>query len=123
MDLLKKHCVVCEGGTPQFSNEQEDSYNKDSPSWLLDCEHVHKIHKQFSFKNFNEAMVFVNTVADLAEEEGHHPDICISYSKGDFTLFTHAVGGLSENDFIIAAKIYRITKNETSINRQLLSSM
>ena len=120
MDLLKKHCVPCEGGTPPFSDEQEDAYSKDTPSWLLDREHVHKLHKRFSFKNFKEAMIFVNAVADLAEEEGHHPDICISYSEVDFILFTHAIGGLSVNDFIMAAKIDRIMKERNKYQQTMI---
>lgn len=110
MELTQKHCVPCEGGTPPFSQGQEDAYIKETPSWTLDREKMHKIKKRFSFKNFKEAMQFVNKVADLAEEEGHHPNICISYNKIDFSLFTHAVGGLSENDFILAAKIDKLAE-------------
>lgn len=64
-----------------------------------------KIHKLFVFKNFKEAMVFVNKIAGIAESEGHHPDISIRYSKVDIVLWTHAIDGLSLNDFIVAAKI------------------
>jgi 4a-hydroxytetrahydrobiopterin dehydratase len=67
-----------------------------------------KIRKVYQFKDFNESMKFVNKVADLAEEEGHHPDILISWNKVTLTLMTHAIGGLSENDFILAAKIDRM---------------
>ena len=67
-----------------------------------------KIQKIFRFKNFRESMKFVNKVADLAENEGHHPDLSISWDKVTLTLTTHAIGGLSENDFILAAKIDRI---------------
>ena len=67
-----------------------------------------KIRKVYKFKDFSESMKFVNKVADLAEEEGHHPDILISWNKVTLTLTTHAIGGLSENDFILAAKIDRI---------------
>lgn len=69
---------------------------------------THKIRKQFKFKDFKKAMEFVNEVADLAESEGHHPDIKIVYNKVQLDLFTHAVGGLSENDFIMASKINKI---------------
>lgn len=64
-----------------------------------------KITKKFKFKNFKEAMAFINKVAELAESEGHHPDIFIFYNRVKFELSTHAIGGLSENDFILAAKI------------------
>ncbi len=67
-----------------------------------------KIRKTFRFKDFKESMKFVNRVADIAEEEGHHPNIFISWNKVTLTLTTHAIGGLSENDFILAAKIDRI---------------
>ena len=68
-----------------------------------------KIRKVFKFKNFEESMKFVNRVADQAEEEGHHPDITISWNRVTLTLTTHAIGGLSKNDFIMAAKIDKIT--------------
>jgi 4a-hydroxytetrahydrobiopterin dehydratase len=110
MDLTIKHCVPCEGGTPPFSQEQEDAYVKETVSWVLNRQNVHRLQKRFTFKDFKSAMQFVNNVAVLAEQEGHHPDICISYNKVDFNLFTHAVGGLSENDFIMAAKIDAIWK-------------
>ncbi len=105
MNLNKKHCVPCEGGIPPLSNEKEDELMKQIPDWLLVRDGTHKITRQFKFKNFIEAMKFVNEVADLAESEGHHPDIKIVYNKVRLDLFTHAVGGLSENDFIMAAKI------------------
>lgn len=118
MQLTQKHCVPCEGGIPPLSTEQEDTYRKDISSWNLTRENIHKLRKRFSFHNFKKAMVFVNKVADLAESEGHHPDICISYNKVDFTLFTHAVGGLSENDFITAAKIDELQKELDKYQRQ-----
>jgi 4a-hydroxytetrahydrobiopterin dehydratase len=120
VELTKKHCVPCKGGTSPFSNEQEDTYLKDTRLWLLDRENVHKIRKHFSFKNFKEAMVFINKVADLAEEQGHHPDIYISYNKVDFTFFTHAIGGLSENDFIMAAKIDEMWKERDKYQQTII---
>jgi len=68
----------------------------------------HKIKKQFKFKDFKEAMVFVNKVAEIAENEGHHPDITINYNRVTIELSTHSIGGLSENDFILAAKIEEV---------------
>jgi 4a-hydroxytetrahydrobiopterin dehydratase len=108
MELTQKHCVPCEGGTPPFTPEQEDGYIKEVPSWTLDQEGIHKLKKRFSFNKFKEAIAFVNRVAEIAEAEGHHPDIRIMYNKITFELFTHAVGGLSENDFIMAAKIDKL---------------
>ena len=105
MDLTQKHCVPCEGGTPPFTAEQEDTFHKEVPDWFLLRDGNHKLRKQFTFKTFPEAIAFVNRIMPVAESEGHHPDIYIFYNKVQLDLFTHAVGGLSENDFIMAAKI------------------
>jgi 4a-hydroxytetrahydrobiopterin dehydratase len=103
MDLTQKHCVPCEGGTPPLSPAEVVKYHARIPGWkVLDNR---KIIKGFTFKDFKEAMVFVNKVADIAEAESHHPDLHISYDKVRVELWTHAVAGLSENDFILAAKI------------------
>lgn len=75
------------------------------PGWELKED---KIERKFEFKDFKEAMAFVNKVADIAESEGHHPDIEIKYNKVEIELSTHAIDGLSENDFIVAAKIDRV---------------
>ena len=111
MDLTKKHCVPCEGGTPPLTNEKEDGLIKQTPNWLLLRDGTHRIRRMFTFKDFKKAMDFVNKIADLAESEGHHPDIKIVYNKVQLDLFTHAVGGLSENDFIMASKINGFAKN------------
>ena len=107
-DLTKKHCVFCEeGGTP-MNESQENKNMKQVPGWILTKKGTHKIAKQFKFEDFKKAMEFVNKIADLAESEGHHPDIKIVYNKVRLDLFTHAVGGLSENDFIMASKIDKL---------------
>lgn len=108
-DLTKKHCVVCEGGMPPLPNEKEDELIKQTPDWLLLRDKAHRIRRVFTFKDFKKAMEFVNKAADLAENEGHHPDIKIVYNKVQLDLFTHAVGGLSENDFIVASKIDKLS--------------
>ncbi len=107
-DLLKKHCVPCEGGTPPLANDKEDEFIKQTHDWTLLRDGTHRIHRMFTFKNFKEAISFVNKIAQLAESEGHHPDIKIVYSKVSLDLCTHAVGGLSENDFIMASKINQV---------------
>ncbi len=105
MDLTKKHCVPCEGGDPAFTQTQEDEYIGKVQSWSLIRDSEHKLRKQFKFEDFKEALAFVNKVGVIAEAEQHHPDIYIFYNKVQLDLFTHSVGGLSENDFILAAKI------------------
>ena len=107
-DLVHKHCVPCEGGMPPLSEKEEDTLHQEVGDWLLLRDANHKLRKQFTFKNFLEAIDFINKVAKVAEEEGHHPDIYIFYNKVQLDLFTHAVGGLSENDFIMAAKINKL---------------
>jgi 4a-hydroxytetrahydrobiopterin dehydratase len=104
-DLTQKHCIPCEGGDPAVSEEKEEELKKQIPNWLLLRDGTHRLRRQFKLKNFKEAIVFVNKIAEIAESEGHHPDIYIVYNKVQIDLFTHAVGGLSENDFIMAAKI------------------
>ena len=105
MDLAEKKCVPCEGGVPSMSNEDATKLLDEVPDWQLLEEDVLKLQKKFKFKNFKEAITFVNKVADLAESEGHHPDFKINWNKVTLTLSTHAIKGLSENDFIMAAKI------------------
>lgn len=111
-DLAKKHCVPCEKGGVPLSNEKEDKIlhfvQDDNGGWILMRDGTHMIRRMFKFRDFKKAMEFVNKVADLAESEGHHPDIKIVYNKVQLDLFTHSVGGLSENDFIMASRINKI---------------
>ena len=102
MDLTQKKCKPCEGGVPPLTEEQTNNLLKQIPSWTIKEGNV---FKQFKFKDFKEAMAFVNKVAGIAEQENHHPDITISYSQVSIGLWTHAINGLSENDFILPAKI------------------
>jgi 4a-hydroxytetrahydrobiopterin dehydratase len=88
-----------------MSEQEEDQYIKEVSDWTLNRERTHKIKRDFKFKNFKKAMMFVNKVADVAEQEGRHPDICIHYNKVNLELYTYAISGLHENDFILAAKI------------------
>jgi 4a-hydroxytetrahydrobiopterin dehydratase len=104
--LTQKHCVPCEIGTQPFDRETIDGLLPMVPKWKL--EDTTKIYRSFRFSNFLESMRFINEVAEVAEAEGHHPDIFISYSYVRITLTTHNIGGLSENDFIMAAKIDEI---------------
>src|SRR5690348_659589 len=105
MNLKNKHCVPCEEGGDPMSEQREDELIKEVPEWTLVREGTHKITRLFKFKNFIESMAFVNRVAKVAEEEGHHPDIKIVWNKVQLDFFTHAVGGLHENDFVMASKV------------------
>ncbi len=104
MDLLNKKCVPCEGGALPLDRAEAEKYMHMVADWDL-SEDGKNITKQFKFKDFIGAINFVNQVAEIAEGEGHHPDIHINYNKVKLILSTHAIGGLSENDFILAAKI------------------
>jgi|SRR3989344_1279174 len=119
MDLASKHCVPCEGGMPPMPRAQAEELLGQVFGWeLVDAPPsrkasegqvgVLKIEKNFKFKNFEEALEFVNKVGRIAEKEGHHPDISFGWGRAKITLYTHAVAGLSENDFILAAKINKI---------------
>jgi len=104
-DLVKKKCVPCEaGGVKPMGKDEAEKYFPQVPGWTLN-EDAKKIFRTYKFKNFMEAMDFVKKVADIAEIEGHHPDMHIHYNKVLLELSTHAIGGLSENDFILAAKL------------------
>lgn len=102
MTLLQEKCRPCQGGEPTLSVAEAEELARQTPEWSLEDK---VIERQFRFKDFREAIAFVNKVADLAESEGHHPDISISWNKVRLTLTTHKIGGLSRNDFVLAAKI------------------
>lgn len=107
-DLTKKKCIPCEvGSIDPMGRSMAESYMTMTPDWVLN-EKADAISKDYKFKDFVEAMAFVNKVADVAESEGHHPDIHIFYNKVHIDLTTHAIKGLSENDFIVASKINKI---------------
>ncbi len=101
--LAAKKCRPCEGTTPPLNAEDANKFLTQVSGWEM-AEGV-KIKKEFKFKNFLEAMEFVNKIAKIAEAESHHPTILISYNKVRITCSTHSIGGLAENDFILAAKI------------------
>jgi 4a-hydroxytetrahydrobiopterin dehydratase len=105
-DLLKKNCIPCEKNKDlkPFDKEEAEDYLAQTEGWVL-SEDSKTISKEYKFADFIGAVNFVNLVADIAEMEGHHPDIHIFYNKVHLDLSTHAIKGLSENDFILAAKI------------------
>ena len=102
-DLTSKHCVPCEGGVPALNREQAESYLEKLTQWNLD-DAGKVISRRFKFQDFKLTMLFVNRLAEIAESEDHHPDLQVGYGYCHVTWSTHAVGGLSENDFICAAK-------------------
>jgi 4a-hydroxytetrahydrobiopterin dehydratase len=107
MDLTSQKCIPCEVGGEPLNKEEVTFYAKDVPEWRV-SDDLKNISRDLKFKDFKEAMVYVNKIADLAEKEGHHPDFFVSYNKVHIELTTHEMKGLSVNDFIVAAKIDKI---------------
>ncbi len=105
--LAGKSCVPCRGGIPPLAEPAARELLGRTPGWSL-AESATRLQRRFEFRDFLEAMRFVNRVADVAEQQGHHPDIAIHWNKVDLLLWTHKIGGLHENDFILAAKVNRL---------------
>lgn len=105
-ELAAKTCVPCRGGTPPLKGQALESYLKQVPGWEAVDEH--HLHRLFKFPDFRQALDFVNKAGEIAEEQGHHPDISLAWGKAEITLWTHKINGLSESDFIMAAKISRL---------------
>lgn len=104
--LSQQKCVPCEVKVPPFSREKALEYLKEVPDWAFDeSGSEFKIRRTWKFADFKEAMAFVNKVAEIAEQEGHHPDVFIHYNEVTLSLWTHFIGGLFDNDFILAAKV------------------
>jgi 4a-hydroxytetrahydrobiopterin dehydratase len=101
-DLRARRCVPCDARTPKLGPEEIARMAPQVPTWAVVGE---RLRRKLEFRDFAEAMRFVNRMADVAEAEGHHPDFAVHYREVDVTIWTHAIGGLSENDFILAAKI------------------
>lgn len=107
-ELTAKKCTACEGDTPPFTKEQIDAHLAAVPEWKL-TDDGKMIRRKYKFKDFVSAMSFLQKVAILAEDEGHHPDLHLTgYKNVAIELSTHAIGGLSANDFIVAAKIDKL---------------
>ena len=109
MSLEQKHCVPCRGGVPPLKGEEVERLKPEVPGWEVAGEH--HLFRSFAFPDFRTALDFVNRVGAVAEEEGHHPDLCLSWGKVDVTTWTHKIDGLTESDFILAAKIDRLHQN------------
>jgi 4a-hydroxytetrahydrobiopterin dehydratase len=109
MDLASRKCEPCDRGTStKLEPEQLKGLTVGVPEWAV--REGTKLSRRFSFSDFRAAIAFVNHMASLAEAQGHHPDFCVRYAVVDVTVWTHDIGGLSENDFILAAKIDRLPR-------------
>lgn len=115
-DLTEKRCLPCEGGVAALSAERIQELLKSLPAWQV-C--GHEIVREFHFKNFYQSMAFANAVAWIADQENHHPDMTVTYTQCIVKYSTHSIGGLTENDFICAAKIDRLLDVEASGSCQL----
>ncbi len=104
--LADKHCVPCRGGVPALKGTELQSFAAQLPSWSVTDEH--HLLRSFSFPDFKTALDFVNRVGAVAEQEGHHPDLTLSWGRVDAKTYTHKVDGLTESDFVLAAKIDRL---------------
>lgn len=108
--LTAKRCIPCEGGVPPATDAEIAAFLTQVPGWAvteqdIQGRRIKTLARRLTFKDFRATMAFLREVEELAEGEGHHPDFFVHYSRADFTLYTHAIGGLHENDFILAAKI------------------
>lgn len=109
MDLSNKKCVPCQGGAAPLRRETSMQLQKQlNQEWKIVGDH--HLEREFLFKNFAEALVFTNKLGEIAENEGHHPDIFLSYGKVKVQLWTHKINGLTESDFILAAKYDKIER-------------
>jgi len=102
-ELAAKSCVPCRGGVPSLRGEELEKLQTQVPEWGVIQEH--HLRRVFTFPDFVSALAFVNKVGEIAEKEGHHPDIYLTWGKVEITIWTHKINGLTESDFILAAKI------------------
>ena len=109
-DLFEKKCLPCEGGVVPFDISEIHKYQKKVDGWEIteDEKKIFFLLKKFKFENFIKSQNFINEVGKISEEEGHHPDILFGWGYAEIKITTHAINGLSENDFILAAKIDKI---------------
>ena len=101
--LAARECVPCRGGVPPLQGAQIQNLLNELAGWEVVAEH--HLRKEYQFKNFRDSLDFVNRVGELAEEQGHHPDVCFGWGRAEITIWTHKIDGLTESDFILAAKI------------------
>ena len=105
-DLSSKQCVPCRGGVPPLTSDEIKPLLNQLQGWeVIDDHHLRKMYR---FSNFRDSLTFVNKIGELAEDQGHHPDICFGWGQADIKIWTHKINGLTESDFILAAKIDEI---------------
>jgi 4a-hydroxytetrahydrobiopterin dehydratase len=107
MSLADKTCVPCRGGVPPLKGAALDALKTQLPDWEVVDEH--HLHKVFRFPDFKQTLDFVNRAGAIAEEQAHHPDILLAWGKAEVTTYTHKIDGLTESDFVLAAKINRVS--------------
>jgi 4a-hydroxytetrahydrobiopterin dehydratase len=108
MDLVEKKCQACDAKTPKLNREQIDALRREVPEWQVQGE---RLHRHYQFKDFRTSIRFVDELAKVAEAEGHHPVFSVNLNQVDVDNWTHSIGGLSENDFILAAKLDRAARS------------
>ncbi len=113
MELSQKTCTPCQGGIPPLTLSEAEALLSQAPDWRL-LENGTRLEQRFTFKTFAAALAFVNRVGDLAEAEGHHPDITFGWGYAHVLFYTHKIGGLHDNDFIMAAKVNTLYTDEYS---------
>jgi 4a-hydroxytetrahydrobiopterin dehydratase len=106
-DLANRDCVPCRGGVPPMAHDEIQMLLQELEGW--EAVRDHHLRKTYQFKDFRDSLEFVNQVGKLAEDQGHHPDICFAWGKAEITIWTHKIDGLTESDFVLAAKIDRLT--------------
>ena len=102
-ELAERQCVPCRGGVPPLAEDKVRELQKQLDGW--EVVNNHHLSKEFKFGDFKETQAFVNRVGEIAEEQWHHPDICYGWGRAGITIWTHKIDGLTESDFILAAKI------------------
>lgn len=108
-ELASKSCVPCKGGTPPLTRQEIAPLIAQVEGW--EVVEDHHLRGTFRFKDFKGALEFVNRVGAIAEQEGHHPDICFGWGKATIEIWTHKINGLTESDFILAAKVNEAVRN------------
>ena len=105
-ELAERQCVPCRGGVPPLESAEVKSLLGQLTDW--EVVESHHLRKEFHYQDFAAALAFVNRVGEIAEDQGHHPDICFGWGRVEITIWTHKINGLTESDFVLAAKIDKL---------------